>query len=220
MRRYEEAHSRRPHWEVVIHPFVTPKKPLRPNLSGCFSTVQACQLHSKHGHHPQITSNRRPGPDWIGSNYLVDGFIEMWRLSQFGVFAHMLPITDLRYVPHTSRYIDTDELVYTISQGFRFAAKLTEEMLAKCRNVVVGFRIVGTNGLPLMMKHYSGPIQCGLASEPELAQSWTCSHAGLKKSNELAIVASLWFFERFNWTAANEENVSAIFNRVFGADAS
>jgi hypothetical protein len=83
------------HWEVVIRPSWIPAHDRVPTLKECWSIVEACQVRSNGWKYPIVgRGNRETGNNWVGATRAHQLDVESWRLSQNGLFVHMLPIWD------------------------------------------------------------------------------------------------------------------------------
>jgi hypothetical protein len=185
------------YYECIIWPSFPLDKPVMDTLTACRSTVNQCQIGPSSSPLPDINHSRpSTGQDWVGGRMNNYG-LECWRLSQQAVFAMILSARQVVRPPRAQPSISLEDILFRLTQMFRFAAKLAEKTTADGKvEVAVSLRDIGNRPLLIegVFETFKDPT-----SENQLSYSRHCLQEELKDPDQLAVKAAYWFCERLNW---------------------
>lgn len=107
--------------------------------------------------------------------------------------------------PTTRPGIALDDILFRLTQLFRFATKFAERTTPD-GELKVDIRLVDIGNRPLRIEGvfdtYMNPT-----TENELSHSFHCSKEDLKDPDQLAVKATFWFCERLNWDLVTETSL-------------
>ncbi|MGA9351045.1 MAG: hypothetical protein WBW48_19885 [Anaerolineae bacterium] len=208
------------HWRVVLHPGQF-KKDRIGRLSELWKIVEETQVRFRGWYYPHIShrgEERGQGIDYIGcwSQYLRH--TEHWRFYQSGQFAHLFTFREndpdyadtLRRclqgeVPLTPQqlssihgFVSIVSAVYTFTEIFELAGHLAQrEILHPDCQIIIGMHNI--QGYALSFSTFNRALyDLYIAQVNTLEKAWTLNSEELvARVRDLAVEASLWFFERF-----------------------
>lgn len=201
-----------PYYECIIWPSSPLDKSMIDTLAACRSTLNHCQVGPSYSPLPDVSHSRLSnGQDWVGGRMNNNG-LECWRLSQQAVFAMILSIREAVRPPTSQPSISLEDMLFRLTQLFRFAAKLAARRTADGEvEVAVKLRDIGNR--PLLIEGIFDTYQ-DPTSENDLTYSHHCSHEKLKDPDELALKAAYWFCERLNWQSVTETSLANVQARL------
>jgi hypothetical protein len=209
------------HWEVLIRPSVHKKQRI-PTLKECWKLVETNAVRFRGWDYPYVNSRlerRLNGPDWIASWTDFSSQKEYWRLYQSGQFIHYFSVMeslegmrdeirrtakshlsfnnfDVDAIPG---FIHLRNFLYTITEIFEFAARLTQAAgfdspvrIQITLHNVEGFVLTTDWGRAWFNVYRSGlnDLEYVVTTPPALLISGV---------EDESLKAALWFFERFGW---------------------
>lgn len=184
-------------WDFVVRPSLATDRPVMDTLAMCRSIIADCQVGPSACPLPDLTHSKScSGQDWIGGKMNNHG-LECWRLTQKAVFAAAVSARELHIPPSIEPGLSLDDIVFRLTQVFRFAERLSEKA-ARNSELDVDIRLANIANRPLQIENSFGRYRY-FSSDLELFHSWHCSREGLKKPDQFAVKAAYWFCERFNW---------------------
>ncbi len=205
-----------PHWRVVIRPGEHVQERIS-NLSQCWNLVESCRVSLRGWDYPHIgPEHRNNGKDWIESWDEYGSHREYWRFYQSGQFLHLFAFKEDQFrdkaeakakgdVPTLkgltpSGYLGVLSVLWTITEIFEFAARLAQKANFD-DSVSVTIQMVGVKNRVLYeseaRRDFFRPY---IARESTLSKEWSLkTEQLLSEPSELALNATEWFFERFQW---------------------
>jgi hypothetical protein len=208
-----ESNRRAPsYYECVIQPSSAPDGPVIGSLAECRSVLTHSRVGPSTSPLPDVLHSAiATGQDWIGGRLNNYG-LECWRLSQEAVFSMILSTREASMPPAAPPSISLDDMLFRLTQFFRFAARLAEKTTSDGK-VDVAVKLGDIGARPLLIEGWFGRFQYS-TSENELSHSWQCSREELTAPDKLAVKAACWFCERFNWESASEESLTKVQGRI------
>ena len=204
--------SKKPaYWECIINPSLMAERHLLETLAKCRSTISECQIGPSTCPLPDlIHSKPSVGDDWIGGNMNNFG-LECWRLTQRAVFASILSAREVPTPPSLKPSISLEDMIFRLTQVFRFAAKLAENT-ARSSEFDVTVQLKDIDNRTLLVEGGWGRFQYA-SGQNDLSHSWHCSRKELQDPDLLAVKAGYWFCERFNWHHVTEDQLAIVQKR-------
>jgi hypothetical protein len=211
----------RGHWRVQLRP--TTFNPSRiAKLGELAAAAEECQVELTGWPYPYIPDE---GParleDHVEASVSFAHYHELWRLYQSGLFVHLFAMPEdwyadsdialqLRRIKPGS-ILDLQRTLYTLTEFFTFAARLTER-LSLGPEVWVEYRLFGTERRQLQtLDPQRVPLGPGRKASDRLAefgQELTLPADELiARANAVAVDQAMIVFERFNWEPARENVV-------------
>jgi hypothetical protein len=199
----EKIHSRG-YWRVLIRPTRHLENRF-PSLSECRRILEESVVRLRGWDYPHIHDehivNRQ---NWIESG--VDweyGHIEYWRFYQSAQFIHHFAMREeYEAASRDAKGLDFINTVYTFTEIFEFAARLAAKDLLS-PSAEIGVELHGCDGRRIISWDRGRYVRDHVSSEPVISVSQVVSDRTLlTESARLAIDASMFVFERFNWMDA------------------
>lgn len=205
-----------PHWRVVIRPGEFVEERIE-TLSECWRLIESSRVSLRGWSYPHVHhQHRQNGEDWIES-WCELVHREYWRFYQTGQFLHLFSFTEdepraeteerarseIREMPpdfSPSGYLDVISTLWTITEIFEFAARLAQKE-AFGESVSIEIQMIDVRDRVLFMWDPARAFwHFYTAAEPKLSKEWSLrTEQLLSESSELALNATEWFFERFQW---------------------
>jgi len=208
------------HWRVVLRPGEFKKERIG-RLSELWKIVEETRVRFRGWDYPHISHRQEErviGADYIGCWCRIERHIEYWRFYQSGQFIHLFAFKEcdpmyakilheylVKEVPFTSQqlnlisgFIDITSSIYTFTEIFEFASRLAQrEVLYPECQIIIGMHNI--MGWALSFSDFGRALyDLYIAKDEPLEKSWQLTSEDLiTRTRELAIEASLWFFERF-----------------------
>jgi hypothetical protein len=207
-----------PHWRVTFRP-ARYEPELIPTLGECWSLVERTKLSLRGWDYPHLDfpENREQGPTWVASWSDFQGHKEYWRLYQSGQFIHLFAVREVtepgwqvklrnsargligpQIGESAATFISIDNFLWSVTEIFEFAARLAEVGVYR---EVVDASIRLSHIANFVLTETGRPITNLYRNTNEtLEKGWEISGTDLlAKSNEHALAAAVWFFERLAW---------------------
>lgn len=208
------------HWRVVLHPSQF-KKDRIGRLSELWKIVEETQVCFRGWYYPHISyreEERVRGINYIGYCSQSRRYTEYWRFYQSGQFIHLftfheddpdyadtlrrclqgeVPLTPQQFAS-IHGFVDIVSAVYTFTEIFELAGRLTQqEILHPDCQIMIGMHNI--QGHALSFSTFNRALyDLYIAQVNTLEKSWTLNSEELiARVRDLAVEASLWFFERF-----------------------
>lgn len=223
-----------PYWQVVFRPEVYNPDRIS-SLTECMRLVEKTRVQYRGWDFPHLANNSGPGHEflrgsqWIGSwaNFL--GSIEYWRMYQSGQFTHLSVLreaTELEWKEklHQSTkshlcsrqdipwgaipgYVSLVNLVYTITEYFEFAARLSQAGLYQ-GSLEISLRLTNIKGYVLTTDTNRNWSQYCVANEDEFKKKWNVTtDALIADSLDHSLKAIVWLCECLGWMSPNVEAI-------------
>jgi hypothetical protein len=208
------------HWRVVLRPREFKKERIS-RLSELWNIIEETQVRFRGWYYPHIShrqEERVRGIDYIGCWCTFEPHIEYWRFYQSGQFIHLFAFGEdnpryaeilreylVREVPLTPQqlnsirgFVDITSSIYTFTEIFEFANRLAQRgvLYPECQIII---RMHNIMGRALSFSDFRRALNdLYIAQVESLEKPWPLASKDLiARTRELAIEASLWFFERF-----------------------
>ena len=206
-----------PHWRVNIRPGNFESERI-PTLGECWEMVNGSRVSLRGWDYPHVDrQHQAQGRNWIASWSEFRSHREYWRFYQSGQFLHLLSFQEDAFRARAeqrakveiydwpddftpSGYLEVVMALWTITEVFEFAARLAARGILGA-SASVGIEMVDIKDRVLFILD-PGRWWDGLyaASKQTLGKSWPIDkNLLLTNSSDLALDASVWFFERFGW---------------------
>lgn len=208
------------HWRVVLHPRQF-KEDRIGRLSELWKIVEETQVRFRGWYYPHVShrgEERVRGIDYVGYCRPSLRYSEYWRFYQSGQFIHLFTFREddpgyadtLRRclqgeVPLTPQqlasihgFVDIISAVYTFTEIFELAGRLAQrEILHPDCQITIGMHNI--QGHALSFSTFNRALyDLHIAQTNSLEKAWTLdSQELIARVRDLAVEASLWFFERF-----------------------
>jgi len=191
------------YWRVNIRPTRFEENRI-PSLSECRRIVEASRVVLRGWDYPHVRPERIVnGNDWIESS--VDwqhGHIEYWRLFQSGQFVHHSAMReDYEETSRAKHGLDFLNTLYTITEIFEFSARIAAQTVLT-PEAIIEFELHGTADRRIFSwdpgRYFSMDYVCRIEAISHSDQ-WP-DEVLLGRAAELALDATVYVLERFNWT--------------------
>ena len=205
-----------PHGRVVIRPGNFLEDRLK-TLEKCWRSIELSRVVLRWWDYPHWDGqHRNNGKAWIESWYEYESYGEYWRFYQSGQFLHLFKFKEDGFrdkaakkaksdVPalnslSPSGYLNAVPALWTITEVFEFAARLTQRVDFG-DSVSITIQMIQVKDRALYMsdpaRDFSRPY---VATKPTIGKEWTVSTQELLGgASDLSLNATEWFFERFQW---------------------
>jgi hypothetical protein len=209
-----------PHWRVNFRPLHFEQEAL--SLRECISVVERAQVHLRGWDYPHI--NRKESDKEIASNYIAQWsnfmhHIEYWRFYQSTQFIHLFvieeavnpdwdaqlrshavsEIRDTNSKDRTPAFLSIDNFLYTVTEIFEFAARLTSGGLYQ-GGLSVSIQLNGIAGFGLSFSSDRIMFNRYRATSNSLMKTWEFTpNKIIADAPSATLAAVIWFFERFGW---------------------
>lgn len=208
--RLKKIHSKG-HWRVNIHPTRFERSRI-PTLTKCREILRNSVVQLRGWDYPHFDYDETTnGEDWIESSCDFQGLIEYWRFYQSGQFIHHFAFReDYELDPNklsmdvppspSGRYLSILSSLYRVTEIYEFAARLASKSVLSPA-VEISIKLVGTKERQLFFWNPGRYLRKAYICQiPEMTLTNTYSMPDLlSHANELALDATGWIFERFNW---------------------
>lgn len=207
-----------PHWRVSFRPQNYDQE-LIPSLNDCFPTIaQASVTHLKwdypYTHLPYGTMGT--GKHWVAAWLDWEDRKEYWRFHQSGQFYNLFAIREATsaiwknaleegYLEQTARpspgtgFIAALSFLERMTVIWEFCSRLCIRGVYDS-SVDLSVGLIGIKGFVLWHQRLPVLEVSNLYAEDELERKWTYSVDDIvARSAELALNASMWFYDRFGW---------------------
>jgi len=217
-----------PHWRVVFRPHQFEAEALE-SLADCRRAVEANRVSLRGWDYPHIS----PDPtefgyrtNWIESWSSFMGHLEYWRFYQSRQFVHLFSVRestrqgwreklkadaaghsfgmedfDWDTVPG---FISIENFIYCVTEIFEFATRLCQAQVYNDR-VLITIELHDIRGFVLTTGWNRAWYKHCASSEEKLSKTWDVAAGELIGSQDAAVRAAIWFFERFGWEAPSPE---------------
>lgn len=206
-----------PHWRVTIRPGTHVEERIK-TLGECWRLVETSRVSLRGWDYPHLDYDRcQYGNNWVASWDEYEHHREYWRFYQSGQFLHLFSFREDHYEEKAeakaksdapalrrhspSGYLDVISALWTITEIFEFAARLSQK--ADFGDAVsVAIHMVDAKDRALHAsdpgRDFSRPY---MAAEQTIGREWTVSTRELLGgAADLSLNAAGWFFERFQLT--------------------
>lgn len=207
-----------PHWRIGFRP--EKYEPERiPTLGDCWALIGRTKLSLRGWDYPHVDfpANQEHGQTWIASWSDFQGHKEYWRLFQSGQFIHLFSVREIsepgwqeklrnsarvfigpQVADGSPKFLSIGNFLWTITEIFEFAARLVGAGVYG-EHVRISISLKGVADLALTETDRFIHNLYRNTSEA-LEKDWEVGSADLlARSNEHALAATVWFFERFGW---------------------
>lgn len=211
----------RPRWRVNFRPLV--HRPIHiSSIARALEIVTQNRVALRGWDFPHISSqNKGYGPNWVASWSDFVGHLEYWRFYQSAQFLYLGSIGEVTEpdwnakiretmknhlkwnndinVNEVPGFISIVNLVYTVTEVFEFAARLSQSGIYEDA-LKIHISLIDIKGFLLAADANRLWHSAYAATERELHREVTLTPAALvsTSANE-ALSAIVWFFERFGW---------------------
>ena len=208
------------HWRVVLRPGEFKRERID-RLSELWKIVEETQVRFRGWYYPHINywqEGRVRGFDYIGCWGAFGHHTEYWRFYQSGQFIHLFVFVEndpehtnilrrnlkldvqlsQQQLNSISGFVDITCTIYTLTEIFEFATRLAQRgiLYPKCQ-IIIGMHNIMGRALSFSESRRA-LNDLYIAQVKSLEKSWILAFKDLiTRKRELAIEASLWFFERF-----------------------
>lgn len=213
-----------PHWRLLYRPEVYIPERI-PTLARVRELVEkhAVRLRGWDFPHMGREDEQGRGTNWVASWSTFMGHFEYWRFYQSAQFVYLSAVREVteedwdrklrghfadRVVPPVDvskipGFLSIENFVYTVTEFYEFAARLVStEVFGEGLEISIGLH--GIRGFALTTGPNRAWHSLYQATEEELVRSVATNTGQLgSESNELALDAVRWFFERFGWLDLN-----------------
>jgi len=174
-----------------------------PDLSSCEELMRACKVSLDAVDYPFMSSQIVNGNDWIESEEDSEPHIEFWRFYQSGQFIQHLSFRE-DYWSRDLKGLRVQSTLLILTQIYEFAGRLAErDVLTPAARISV--TLFGTEGrvLETIRGHLHGNY---IAVIPDISYENVYGKEALIASrDEMALKATMFVFERFNWKHPPEQ---------------
>lgn len=195
------------YWRVNIRPTMFIHNRI-PDLSTCRDIIRSCDVSLRGWNYPHVGRNLSNGEDWIESETDWDDIIEYWRFYQSAQFVHLRACWE-DYKATEMKVLELLNVLYTFTEIFEFAGRLAEkEILHPASEVSV--RLFGMKGRRLTNSKLTLGFHWVYESKlGEIGFSGSYSEEELlARRDEIALDATVYVFERFNWELPNRQGLA------------
>jgi len=190
------------YWQINIWPTGFDANRIH-DLSSCEEIIRACKVSLDAVEYPFLGGNIVNGQDWIESEEDSKPHVEFWRFYQSGQFVQHLSVREDYWSPER-KTLRVQATVHILTQVYEFAARLAEQhVLTPAAQISV--TLCGTQGrvLETITGRLSGTYAAGIDT---ITHEDIYSQQDLIASrNEIALKATMFVFERFNWKNPPEQ---------------
>ena len=200
------------YWRVNIRPTRFEQTRI-PSLKTCHEIIESSIVRLSGWDYPYLDPEETAnGDDWIQSGRDHVRYVEYWRFYQSGQFIHHFacfedltnPSEMSQYIEKPSpsgRYLSILSTLYKVTEIFEFAARLASKNILSPK-AEISIKLVGMDGRQLFCwsrsRYLSMDYICRI---PEITFFETYQISDLLTSaREFALDATVYIFERFNWT--------------------
>lgn len=194
------------YWRVLIRP-TQYREDRIPTLSACRQTLEDSVVRLRGWDYPHIdhehTQNRQ---SWMESSVdWLHGHIEYWRFYQSGQFIHYFAMReDYEDSSRNIKGLDFVNTIYTFTEIFEFAARLAARGVLS-PSAEVSAHLHGCDGRRIFSWDRGRYLREYMSTEPVIRFSETLPESTLlSEAASFAVRATVFVFERFNWTEAPE----------------
>jgi len=209
--RLKKIHSTG-YWRVNIRPTQFDQFRI-PSLRECREIVESSIVRLSGWDYPYLDPKETAnGNDWIQSGRDFGRYVEYWQFYQSGQFIHHFacfedftnPEELLLYIERPSpsgHYLSILSTLYKVTEIYEFAARLASKDILSTE-AEISIKLVGMDGRQLFFwsrsRYLSMDYICRI---PEITFFKTYQISDLLTSaSEFALDATVYIFERFNWT--------------------
>jgi len=201
------------YWRVNIRPTIFIEDAI-PNLTVAHELIEQCGVLLRGWDYPHFTNAEIiNGADFIEGSSDFEGHKEYWRLYQSGQFIHHFACREdyevdpndlsrlsIRVPSPSGRYLSILSTLYSITEIFEFSSRLAVKDILSS-NISISIKLFGMKDRQLFfydrMRHLSFP-KISRIEEITYEKEFTKEEI-LTQSAELAMKATIYIFERFNW---------------------
>jgi hypothetical protein len=201
------------YWRVNIKPTIF-KDDVIPSLTAAHEVIEQCGVLLRGWDYPHFTNAEIiNGEDYIEGSADFESHLEYWRLYQSGQFIHHFACReDYEVDPNdlsplsvptpspSGRYLSILSTLYTITEIFEFSSRLASKDIL-LSNISISIKLIGMQERQLFFwdrsRYLSLPKISGVP-EINFEKIFTKEEI-ISQSAELAMKATIFIFERFNW---------------------
>ena len=195
------------YWRVALQPTQFDEK-LVPTLAECRRVIETSKVVLRGWDYPHVDDKEQSHDgDWIqsGIDWPEYGHVEIWRFYKSGQFVHYFAgLEDYHELPWSSshgkpdRYLLYASAVYTISEVFEFASRLSAKDILQ-PSTIISIRLGNMAGRELAGWDHQDMVPRGYTCEREEIEFKRTIEAEslLAEAADLALDASIELLERF-----------------------